>query len=62
MEADVTADTKARKRTEDAAADRAKYGDSYYAKRVDAGPTSSTSFGMQAEPPALPLRDDSLVN
>ena len=37
-EADVPTDTKIRKRTEDAAADQAKHGDSCSAKRLDAGP------------------------
>ena len=62
MEADVTSDKKTRKRTEDAAADRAKHGDSCSTKSVDAGLTSATSFGMAAEPPALPFRDDALVD
>ena len=62
MEADVKSDTKTRKRTEDAAADRAKYGDSSSVKRVDAGSTSSTSFGMTTEPPALPRRVDVLAD
>ena len=58
MEADVKPD---RKRTEDAAADRAKHGNSSSVKRVDAGPTSLISFGMIAKPLALPRRDDVLV-
>ena len=58
----VTQDTKTRKRTEDAARDRAKHGDSCSAKRVDDGPTRSTSFSMTAEPPALPCRDTVLVD
>ena len=63
MEADVTADNNSRKRTEGAAAAyEAKHGDSCSAKRVEAGPTSSTSFDMKAEPPALPRRDDVLVD
>ena len=63
MEADVTADKKTCERTEGAAAAvQAKRGDSCCAKRVQAGPTSSPRFGMKAEPPALPLRDDVLVN
>ena len=45
-----------------AAADRAKYRNSCSAKRVQAGSTSSTSFGMKAEPPARPRRDDVLVD
>ena len=63
-EADVETDKKTRKRTEGAAAaDRAKYnGDRSSAKRVDAARTSSTSFGMIAEPPALPCRNDALVD
>ena len=62
MEADVKPDTKTHKRTEDAAANRAKHGDSCSAKRVNTyGPTSSTNFGMNAESPALSLRDDALV-
>ena len=63
MEADVKPDTKTHKRMEDAAADRVKHGDSSSAKkRVDAGPTSLTSFGMIAEPPALPCWDGALVD
>ena len=62
MEADVKPNTKTRKRTENAAADQAKHGDSSSAKRVDAGLTSSTSFGMIPEPPTLPRRDDALVD
>ena len=30
--------------------------------KVDGGPTRLTSLGMIAEPPALPCRDDALVN
>ena len=48
-EADVKPDTKTCKRTEDAAADQVKNGDSSSA-RVDDGPTCSTSFSMIAEP------------
>ena len=63
MEADVTADKKSRERTEGAApAVQAKHEDSSSAKRVQAGPTSSTSLGKKAEPPALPRRDDVLVD
>ena len=62
MEVDVKADKKTRERTEGAAtAVQAKYGDSCSAKRVQADPTSSTSFGVKDEPPALPCRDDVLV-
>ena len=63
-EADIPADKKTRKRTEGtAAADRAKHdiGDSSSAQ-VDPGPTSSTRFGMKAEPHAFPCRDDALVD
>ena len=45
-----------------AAADRAKHVDSCSAKRVDTGPTSSTSFGMTIERPALPRRNDVLID
>ena len=62
MEA-VTADKTTRERTEGAAAAvQAKHEDSCFAKRVQAGPTSSTSFGKKDEPPALPRRDDGLVD
>ena len=63
MEADAPADTKTRERMEGTAtAVQAKHEDSCSAKRVPAGPTSSTSFGVKAEPPALPCRDDVLVD
>ena len=62
MEADVTAGKQTRECTEGAAAAvQVKYGDSCSAKRVQASPTSSTSFSMKVEPPALPRRDDVLV-
>ena len=62
MEADVTADIKTRERTEGAAAAaQAKHGDNCSAKRVQAGPNSSTSFGVRAKTPALPHRDGVLV-
>ena len=61
MEADVTPDTKTRKRMKDAAADRAKLRNSCSTKRVDGGPTSLTSFGMKAKSPALPS-DGALVD
>ena len=61
-EADVPTDKKTCKRAVDAVMYQAKHGDSCSAKRVDADPTSSTSFDMTAEPPALPHRDDVLVN
>ena len=62
MEADVTPDTKTRKRTEDAVGGRAINADSSSARKVDSGSMSSTWFGMTAEPPALLLRDDALVD
>ena len=45
-----------------AAAVQMKHGDRCSAKRVQSGPTSSTNFGMKDEPPALPRRDDVLVD
>ena len=49
MEADVPADKKTRERMEGAAtAVQAKHGDSCSAKRVQVGPTCSTSFGVKA--------------
>ena len=63
MEADVSADEKTRERTEGAAtAVQAMHGDSFTAKRIRAGPTTTTSFGVKAEPPALPCRDDLVKN
>ena len=63
MEADGPADTKTRERTEGAAtAVQAMHGDSFTANRVTSGPkTTSTSFGMKAEPPTLLCRDDVLI-
>ena len=62
MEADGPANTKTRERTEGAAtAVQAVHGDSFFACRVDPGPKTSTSFGVKAEPPALPCRDGVLV-
>ena len=63
MEANVAAVKKTRERTEGAAAVvQAKHEDSCAAKRVQAGPTSLTSFSMKAETPAPPRRDDVLVD
>ena len=59
--ADIPTDTKTHTRMEDAEADQANNRDSCSAKKVQAGQISSTSFGMKAEPPALPRRDDVLV-
>ena len=61
-EADVPTNTKTCKRMEDTTADQANHGDSCSAKSVQAGPTSSTSFGMKSEPPTPPHRDDVLVD
>ena len=63
MEADGQADTRTRERTEGAAtAVQAMRGDCFSARRVEPGPTTnSTNFGVKAEPPALPCRDDVVV-
>ena len=63
MKADGQADTKTRERMEGATtAVQAVHGDSCSANRVDPGPkTTSTSFGVKAEPPPLPCRDGVLV-
>ena len=64
MEADGPADTKTSERTKGAAkAAQAMHGDSFSYSRVDPGPkTNSTSFGVKIEPPALPYRDDVVVD
>ena len=61
-EADVPTDKKTYKRAEGAVADQAKHGDSCSEKRVDMSPKSSTNFGITAKPPALPRRNDVLVD
>ena len=63
MEADGPANTMTLEHKEGAAtAVQAMHGDSFSARRVDPGPnTTSTSFGMNTEPPALPCRDDVVV-
>ena len=63
MEGDGRANTKTCDRTEGAAtAEQAMRGDNFSARRVKPGPkTNSTSVGIMAEPPALPCRDDILV-
>ena len=64
MEADGPVDiTKTRERTEGAAtAVQTMREDCFSARRVEPGPTTnSTSFGVKAEPPALPCRDDVVV-
>ena len=63
MEAYRHADTKTRERTEGVATPvRAMRGDCFSARRVEPGPnTNSINFGVKAEPPALPCRDDVVV-
>ena len=63
MEADGQASTKTRERTEGAAtAVQAMRGDCFSTRRVEPSPTTnSTSFGVKAEPPALPCMDDVAV-
>ena len=62
MEADESANTKTRERTKGAATVvQAMHGDSCTAQKVQDGPKTSISFGMKDEPPALPCRDDVLV-
>ena len=63
MEADGQANTKTRERTEGAATVvQVMRGDGFSASRVEPGPnTNSTSFGVKAVPPALPCRDDIVV-
>ena len=62
-ETDGHANTKTRERTEGAAAAvQAMRGDGFSARRVEPGPnTNSTSFGVKAEPTALPCMDDVVV-
>ena len=62
IEADGPADEETRERSEGAAkAVQAIHGDRCSANRVDPDPMCSTSFGVKVEPPALPCRDDVLV-
>ena len=63
MEADGQANTKTRERTEGAAtAVQSMRGDGFSARRVEPGlNTNSISFGMMAAPPALPCRDDVVI-
>ena len=63
MEADGPANTKTRERTEGAAtAVQAMRGDSCTtAQKVQDGPKTSITFGVEAELPDLPCRDDVLV-
>ena len=63
MEADGPANTKTYERTEGAAtAVQAMRGDGFSARWVEPGPnTNLASFGVKAEPPALPYRDNVMV-
>ena len=63
MEADGSASTKTREGMEGTAtAEQAKRGKRFSACRFEPGPKpNSTNVGMMAEPPALPCRDDVLV-
>ena len=63
MRADGHANTKTQERTEGATtAVQAMRGDSCTTKeKVQDGPKTSITFGMEAEPPDLPCRDDVLV-
>ena len=62
MEPDGQANTKTRERTEGAAtAVQAMHGDSCTAQKVQDGPKTSISFGVMAEPPDLPCKEDVLV-
>ena len=63
MEADGHANTKTQERTDGAAtAVQAMRGDSCTTEqKVQDGPKTSISFGMMAEPPNLPCREDILV-
>ena len=59
METDRQADTKTRERTAGTATAVQAMRGTASARRVEAGPnTNSTSFGVKAEPPALPCKDD----
>ena len=63
MEADGSANTKTQERTEGAAkAVQAMRGDSFTAEqKIQDGPKTSITFGVEAEPPDLPCREDVLV-
>ena len=63
MEADGQANTKTRERTEGAVtAVQAMHGDSCTtAQKVQDGPKASITFGVEAEPPDLPCREDVLI-
>ena len=63
MEADGPANTKTQERTEGAAiAVQVMRGDSCTTEqKVQDGPKTSITFGMEAEPPDLPCREDVLI-
>ena len=63
MKKDGPANTKTRERTESATtAVQAMHGDGFSARRIEPGlNTNSTSFGVKVEPPALPCRDDIVI-
>ena len=62
IEADGPANMKTRERTEGAAlAVQAMHGDSCTAQKIQDGLKTSISFGVKAEPPDLPCREDILV-
>ena len=62
MEADEPSDTKSRERMKGAAkVVQAMHGGSFSANRVNPDPICSTSFGVKIESPALPSRDDVVV-
>ena len=62
MEADGPADNKTRGRTEGVAtAVQVMHGDSCTSQSVQDGPKTLTCLGVMAEPPALPCREDVLV-
>ena len=62
MEADGPVNTKTRERTEGVAKTvQEKHGDSCTAQRVQDKPKILTCFSVMAEPPALPCRDDVVV-
>ena len=63
MVGDGQANTKTRERTEGTVqVVQAKYGDSCTAQRVQDGPKISTGFSVMTKPPALPCRDDVVVD
>ena len=62
IEADGPANKKTREHMESTSkAVQAMYGYSFSAKRIKDGPKGSTTFGEKVKPPALPCRDDVVV-